>query len=469
MSEHTALFGPSALTDDLVLNRVTPAPGGGRWVRFQQAVRGVPVVGGQVAVRSGPDGRLLSLTARSYPVPEALAVVPTFRAAAAIAAASLDFLSLDRPRLSDINGPPEVTANPELVVLPYEGDYRLVWRFSLGARGGYSYAVDAHSGRIVARRPAASHGGDRPDGTGPVYRAFPGPGAFSLTSETLRRLDGSGFLRGAYADVVNANGPRYQDASLNYTSLGPSDDALDEVNAYYHVDRVRADYFNGLGFGSHPSTIGQIDVEVNAIGPANGSFYPGQNLIEFAQPVDALRPSREAQIIYHEYAHAVTYAVVGASFNSGEPRAVDEGLSDYFAAAFVGEQRTPGDDPALFDEYGSIGNSRDITNPTYQTYSQYTSAPDLYEGAELFSHILWTAGGGGPGVDGVVFDALDGAGPATTFEGFRDLMLTASTSSATDNAIQTAFADHGIWDQPNQPPSPPPTSRSPAPSAGTPR
>src|SRR6185503_11979095 len=62
---------------------------------------------------------------------------------------------------------------------------------------------------------------------------------------TLQGLDGSGFLRGEWADVANLSS-RANEPSLtfNYTR---SDDRFEEVMAYHHVDRTQR-FLQSLGF-----------------------------------------------------------------------------------------------------------------------------------------------------------------------------------------------------------------------------
>lgn len=65
---------------------------------------------------------------------------------------------------------------------------------------------------------------------------------------TLTNLDGSGFLRGDWADIAGETGdPAY--SATNTFHYGRSDDRFEQVMAYYWITESQK-YIQSLGFGS---------------------------------------------------------------------------------------------------------------------------------------------------------------------------------------------------------------------------
>ena len=87
---------------------------------------------------------------------------------------------------------------------------------------------------------------------------------------TLPRLDGSGVLRGTWADAFNAN-QRASEPGLGF-AYDRHDDHFEEVMAYYHLDRAQ-DHIQALGFTDVNHRV-QV-ARVNAMS-ADNSFYSPQ-------------------------------------------------------------------------------------------------------------------------------------------------------------------------------------------------
>ena len=118
---------------------------------------------------------------------------------------------------------------------------------------------------LVSSIPAAKPGPGTSTGTGRVF--VPNPvqslGNESLTDQkdsdsavpaaayygvTLTNLDGSGFLRGDWANVVNETGnPAYSPTNtFNYTR---SQDEFEQVMAYFWITEAQKYIHDDLGFG----------------------------------------------------------------------------------------------------------------------------------------------------------------------------------------------------------------------------
>ena len=89
---------------------------------------------------------------------------------------------------------------------------------------------------------------------------------------TLTDLDGSGFLRGRWANVVSETGsPAY--SPTNTFIYNRSQDEFEQVMAYYWVTQAQL-YIQRLGFGStrRPVNAESQDIRINQYG-ADNSFW----------------------------------------------------------------------------------------------------------------------------------------------------------------------------------------------------
>ncbi len=199
---------------------------------------------------------------------------------------------------------------------------------------------------LVSSISAAKPGPGTADGTGQVFVPNPvqSTGDEKLTDQkdsdaavpastyyrvALTNLDGSGFLRGDWANVVSETGnPAYSPTNtFNYTR---SQDEFEQVMAYFWVTESQK-YIQSLGFGSTRPAVNKEsqDVRINQWGQDN-SF-------ETTHPKDELRfgkggvdDAEDAEVILHEYGHAI-HEGAGFTFASEEAGAISEGFGDYWA------------------------------------------------------------------------------------------------------------------------------------------
>jgi hypothetical protein len=148
----------------------------------------------------------------------------------------------------------------------------------------------------------------------------------------LTNLDGSGYLRGDWANVVSETGsPAYApDGRFLFTRHA---DEFEQVMAYYWVTESQK-YIQSLGFGLWRPAVNMEsqDVRINQWGQDN-SF-------ETTHPKDELRfgkggvdDAEDAEVILHEYGHAI-HEGSGFVFATEEAGAISEGFGDYWAVDF---------------------------------------------------------------------------------------------------------------------------------------
>lgn len=306
--------------DERLVRTHTSLLGTHRW--YQQTYRGVDVLDGMVgdhAFRGGgssmDDGRK-SITDNPP-------VTPTVTAPQARAAAGPD--SRDA-RLAIKAGSPS----------------RLVWAVtSVGSGGATRTLVDARDGSVLE----VQHTELDVDGTGTVFNPNPvvtlqdqtltdandanlpvfGP---AYRSVQLRHLDGSGFLRGDYATVALPEDSAAFSSSLTF-DFDRSSSGFSQTMAYFHVTTAQ-EYIQELGFSdvnNRPQELVPDGISEDA------SFYApgpgGTGTIVFG--TGGVDDAEDADIIWHEYGHAIQGDQVPGFGTGGDTAAIGEGFGDYWA------------------------------------------------------------------------------------------------------------------------------------------
>ncbi len=146
----------------------------------------------------------------------------------------------------------------------------------------------------------------------------------------LNALDSNGTLDGPFVSTANtANRIRKEDMTFLFTR---GERAFNEVMVYYHIDRVQR-YIQELGFDNvlnHP-------IKVNADGiPDDNSFYsPMTQSLTFGR--GGVDDAEDADIILHEYGHAIQDNQVPGFGASHEAGSMGEGFGDYLAGSFFAD------------------------------------------------------------------------------------------------------------------------------------
>src|SRR5262249_31240665 len=136
--------------------------------------------------------------------------------------------------------------------------------------------------------------------------------------------DGSGMLRGAYADVANPTG-RVTDGNFDYTRSQPG---FEEVNAYFHVNRVQG-ALQGMGYTGAKAILDRPQqVIVNAFAADNSFFNPSDKVIRYG--AGGVDDAEDGDVVAHEYGHALMDFIVPNyhAVDDGDPGVLAEGFCD---------------------------------------------------------------------------------------------------------------------------------------------
>jgi zinc metalloprotease ZmpB len=220
--------------------------------------------------------------------------------------------------------------------------------------------------------------------------------ASAYSTVQLTNLDGSGFLRGDWANVVNETGDPAFSPSGTFLYTRHADE-FEQVMAYYWVTESQK-YIQSLGFGvwRPPVNMESQNVRINQWGQDN-SF-------ETTHPKDELRfgkggvdDAEDAEVILHEYGHAI-HEGSGFVFASEEAGAISEGFGDYWAVD-VGDiiaqrlgvpERTP---LACVADWDSVSYTSEVPHCLRRVDEDLHYPSDLngrvHHDGQIWSRALW--------------------------------------------------------------------------------
>jgi len=339
---------------------------GVRFYRLRQEVRGLPVFGAEAVVTDarGLRSDVLVDDTRTNAAPA--------RPRRVSRRAAIDG-ALEAARVADPVGTPDAT----LGVLPQRGRGQLVWRVVVRSRaplGEVEAMVDASSGEVVRLRDLLR------EATGSAAIFDPNPvvaqgsrsglsdsgdaDSSTLTSlrtaVTLERLTDDNFcLQGQWAwgrlnsgEVCDSTDP-----ARDWSAVTRSPNEFEALMAYFHVDRAQA-YIQSLGFTNVLNQ--RVRVNANAFTQDNSFYSPSTGQISLGS--GGTDDGEDAEVITHEYGHAVQDDQVPGFGESDQGGAMGEGFSDYLAGVMT-NTFTPSAtfDPCVaeWDELG-FGNPAEV-------------------------------------------------------------------------------------------------------------
>lgn len=466
--------GEKVVASGLFTTRTRQSLSGSQVVKRQRH-RGVPVLGAAVQVNLDRRGEVRSVLSSFVPDIDLDDVEPLLTAGDAVAAA---LAAIDRP------GSTRQAPEAQLVVSVESGTPRLAYRTEIALWspfGVWVSLVDAMTGEVLSVRDiivCRKRPRERLDLAPPASTvessevATPGSPASSVTGvgfvlpvnplnghperygmrdgddvdqyrvrEELHRLDGSGWLRGAYADVTNDDAPSraYSPNFVFEYSAMDENSAFHEVNAYWHVDTFQnymRSALNILNAVDRPQALIVHRTEYE-----NSWYDPSDSTISFGD--GGVDDSEDGEIILHEYGHALHDDISG--IGGLQSSAISEGFGDYLGAtlggnALVGEwdatAYNPGPPPFLRRTDGTKHYPNDLTG-------------QLHQDGEIISSAWWNlrAMVGAELADQLVIESFFWVGEDITMPDVADATVQVDLAlygGAHLAPILTAYGDRGI-------------------------
>ena len=271
----------------------------------------------------------------------------------------------------------------------------------------------------------------------------------------LRDLDGSGFLRGKWANVVSETGnPAYSPTNtFNYTR---SQDEFEQVMAYYWATEAQ-EYIQTLGFGTRyrGANNESQDMRINQLGYDN-SFETDHPKDELRFGKGGVDDAEDAEVILHEYGHAI-HVGQNFSFASEQAGAISEGFGDYWAATVshvVAQREHVAElEPLVcIADWDSVSYTSSVPHCLRRLDSplKYPGGlnGEVHHDGQIWSHALWNIH---EALDDQQADTIILMGqfdfPGTTMTALAQRTVAAAQSlygSATAAKVTAAFHDRGI-------------------------
>jgi len=156
----------------------------------------------------------------------------------------------------------------------------------------------------------------------------------TVALKNISYVNGKFRLEGPYVKMVNLDLP----ADSVATSLTGDffftreQQAFEDVMVYFYADSFQR-YVQGLGFTNLQN--GPFPFDAHGYGSAdNSQFVPngGSSYIRFGD--GGVDDAEDADVIIHEYTHALSFGAAPNTNSGFERRGLDEGMGDYFAASY---------------------------------------------------------------------------------------------------------------------------------------
>ena len=325
---------------------------------------------------------------------------------------------------------------------------------------------------LILTTVAAARPGSRSTGVGSVFVSNPvqSLGDESLTDQKdsdaavpaaayynvqLTHLDGSGYLRGDYADVYSSTGRLAFSPSNRFVYTRHADE-FEQVMTYYWITQAQT-YIHSLGFGETRRAIDNRPqrARINQYGVDN-SFATDHPKNELRFGKGGVDDAEDAEVILHEYGHAIHFSQ-NFSFDSEEAGAISEGFADYWAVTVSDVVAQNLGVPELeplpcVADWDSTSYTSDVPH-CLRTVDENLHYPadlngEVHHDGQIWSRALWDIR---QALGNVEADTIILQGsfdfPGTTMPDLANRTVDAAQQlygNAAKNAVRQAFVDRGI-------------------------
>jgi hypothetical protein len=284
--------------------------------------------------------------------------------------------------------------------------------------------------------------------------------ASDYATVTLRNLNGDGYLHGRWANVRTNTGPAAYSTS-NRFFYTRHDDRFEQVMAYFWVNQAQ-EYLQSLGFGSRlrPVNHHAQDVRIDQYGIDNSYQTDKQDFLRFGK--GGVDDAEDAEVIVHEYGHAVHASQVPGFGTSEEAGSIGEAFGDYFAVsvglAADNQYHWPVNaDPSCPMDWDSTSYTSTVPHCIRRFDLNLTVADktgEVHHDGQIWSQALWeirqdyvALGFTTADWDRTLVDSQFDYAPDTSFSAAAHATYAKALTNegaAAANAVKTRFAARGI-------------------------
>ena len=428
----------------------------GKHVLFQQQHQGKPISGAWVRVDIDKKGKVYNIQNDLIPEPLIQKAKKVDKGGGSPQKSEAEARALAYEALK----PATVTGDSqpcELEYYPHNDVPVLVWKViakTMKPKGEWKVYIDAASGKVIRKINILKSA----DGHGRVFD----PNPVVVLNDTslkdsslipdsaysnivLKDLKKGGRLDGPFVSTVRTkNRVKKSDLKFIFTR---KDRPFKEVMVYFHIDRIQR-YIQDLGFNNVLNK--PIEVSIDGQTDDNSHYSPIDKSLTFG--TGGVDDAEDAEIILHEYGHAIQDNQVPNFGSSQEGGAMGEGFGDYLAASFFAD-----DKPAKLKP--TIGNWDAVAYsgaepPCLRRLDSNKKYPkdltgEVHDDGEIWSACLWEirAAMGGRASDQLVIAHHFLLTPNSGFEDGANALVTADKNlngGKNEKTIRDVFVHRGI-------------------------
>ena len=258
-------------------------------------------------------------------------------------------------------------------------------------------------------------------------------------------------LENPYVQIVENDAPVNPVITKSTTNFffSRSDAGFEQVNAFYHLTSLQ-DYLQWLGY-----SLVQYPIQVDAQGWNGGdnssfdaSTQPHPSLSFGEGGVD---DAEDADVIVHEYGHAISYSASPNTNVGNERRSLDEAFGDYLAVSYKKDEYTFGSNWVFnWDGHNTFWDGRTVNNPNSICYNNITSFGNIYAYTTVFNAAMFEIWSqlGKTYTDKLMIEAVHGYFQNMTYRDAAFMVLDADSmltgGGSNTYTIYAAFDNHCI-------------------------
>lgn len=262
---------------------------------------------------------------------------------------------------------------------------------------------------------------------------------------TLESLDDSGMLDGLYASTRTTSN-RIKRSNHQFI-FSRNDRGFKEVMVYYHIDTIQR-YIQEIGFKNVLNH--QIVISIDGRSDDNSHYSPATKDLTFG--TGGVDDAEDAEIIAHEYGHAIQDDQVPGWGESHEAGSMGEAFGDYLAASFFADIKPSVLRPTI-GNWDAVAYSGDEP-PCLRRLDSNKRYPkdivrEVHADGEIWSACLWElrAALGSRVSDKLIIAHHFLLSRFATFENGANALITADKNlnqGRNEHVIQDIFARRGI-------------------------
>lgn len=254
-------------------------------------------------------------------------------------------------------------------------------------------------------------------------------------------------LENEYVKIQEHSSPNIPPATsatpvFNYTR---AQSGFEDANAFYHITNYQ-NYIQSLGFDNIVNY--QIAVDAHGFnGADNSSFNAGFNPPRLQFGEGGVDDAEDADVIIHEYGHAIMHSAAPGTNNGTQRRALDEAAGDYFASSysrFLSPNRW--EDVFTWDGHNEFWPGRSSVSSDFYPDDLNNN---LYSDADIWSATLMQIWGdiGREATDAIMIQAAYSFASNMTMSQAAELFIEADAllfNSAHDTPIRQHMCNRGL-------------------------